>query len=182
MTIKIVLYCPDCQSANVKKNGKKSSRKQNYFCKECCGRQFLGDHALTYKRWHSELIHNILLMSVRGIGIRDIAEIERISIPKVLSVLVNSNYTLKPKQIHYDSLEVDEFWTYVGNKKNKVWLIYAYHRETGETVAYVRGKRNYDTAKKLRNKLKSAGVSYGTVLFMYFKEIIILPVKSTHRE
>ena len=95
MTIKIVIHCPDFQSANVKKNGRKPSRKQNYFCREC-GRQFIGDHALTYKGWHSELIHRILLMLVRGIGIRDIAGIERINIQKVLFALVNSNYTLNP--------------------------------------------------------------------------------------
>jgi hypothetical protein len=62
-----------------------------------------------------------------------------INILVVLSVLVNSNHLIKPKQSHYDSLEVDEFWTYVGNKKNKVWLIYAYHRVTGEIVAFVWG-------------------------------------------
>ena len=39
MIIKIILYCPDCQSAKIKKNGKKSCKKQNYFCKNC-GRQF----------------------------------------------------------------------------------------------------------------------------------------------
>ena len=61
-------------------------------------------------------------MLVRGLGIRDVAEIERISVKKVLSVLVNSNHILKPKQSHYDSLEVDEFWTYVGNKKNRVYI------------------------------------------------------------
>jgi hypothetical protein len=38
---------------------------------------------------------------------------------------------------HYDCLEIDEFWTYVGKKKNQVWLIYAYHRESGEIVAFV---------------------------------------------
>jgi IS1 family transposase len=32
-------------------------------------------------------------------------------------------------------LEIDEFWTYVGKKANKLWLIYAYHRDTGEIVA-----------------------------------------------
>jgi len=47
MKIEITLYCPDCQGAKVKKNGKKSSKKQNYFCKDC-GRQFIGNHALTY--------------------------------------------------------------------------------------------------------------------------------------
>ena len=128
----------------VKKNGKKPSKKQNYFCNDC-ERQFIGNHALSYKGWHSELIHKILIMLVRGIGIRDISEIEKISIKKVLSVLVTSNHTLKPRQGHYDSLGVDEFWTYactlrstrVGKKANKVWLIYAYHRATGEIVAFV---------------------------------------------
>jgi IS1 family transposase/transposase-like protein len=162
MTIKIVLYCPDCQSANVKKNGKKSSKKQNYFCKNC-GRQFIGDHALTYKGWHSQMIHKILVMLVRGIGIRDIAEIENISIKKVLSTLVNSNHILKPKRSHYECLEIDEFWTYVGKKKNKVWLIYAYHRTTGEIVSFVWGKRNLNTVKKLRTKLSLSGISFDTV-------------------
>ena len=102
-------------------------------------------------------------MLVHGIGIRDIAIIENISIKKVLSTLVNSNHVLKPKQSHYDSLEVDEFWTYVGNKKNKKWLIYAYHRASGEIVALVWGKRNFKTAKMLRGKLATLGVSFDTV-------------------
>ena len=55
----------------------------------------------------------------------------------MLSVLVSSNRTITAKEQHYDSLEVDEFWTYVGSKKNKIWLIYAYHRATGEIVGYV---------------------------------------------
>jgi transposase-like protein len=40
MKIKITLYCPDCQSAKIKKNGKKSFKKQNFICKDC-GRQFI---------------------------------------------------------------------------------------------------------------------------------------------
>ena len=162
MEIKIKLYCPDCQSAKIKKNGEKITKKQNYLCKDC-GRQFIGDHALTYKGWHSALIQKILLMLVRGIGIRDIAEIEKISIKKVLSTLTNSKHTIKPKQSHYDALEVDEFWTYVGEKKNKIWLIYAYHRETGEIVAFVWGKRNTKTAIKLRTKLKELNVSFDAI-------------------
>ena len=88
MKITITLHCPDCQGTTIKKNGKKMSKKQNYFCRDY-SRQFIGDHALSYKGWHSELIHKVLLMLVRGVGIRDIAEIEGISIRKVLSVLVN---------------------------------------------------------------------------------------------
>jgi IS1 family transposase/transposase-like protein len=162
MQIAITLYCPDCQSAKIKKNGKKSSKQQNYYCKDY-GRQFIGDHALKYKGCHSKLNQRILKMLVRGVGIRDVAEIEDISISKVLSVLVKSNYKIKPKQVHYDKLEVDEFWTYVGNKQNKVWLIYAYHRETGEIVAFVWGKRNIKTAAKLRARLKELHVSFDVV-------------------
>ncbi len=101
-----------------------------------CGRQFIGDHFLSYNGCHSELNHKIELMLVRGVGIRDIAIIEGISTKKVLSVLTKSNKVLEPKKQHYDELEVDEFWTYVGKKK-KVWLIYAYHRESGEIVTWV---------------------------------------------
>jgi IS1 family transposase len=102
-------------------------------------------------------------MLVRGIGIRDISEIEKISIKKVLSVLVNSNRAIIPKSLYYDQLEVDEFWTYVGNKKNKVWLIYAYHRATGEIVAYAWGKRNLKTARELRKRIFDLGISFGSI-------------------
>ena len=43
----------------------------------------------------------------------------------------------------------NKFWTFVGNKNNKQWLIYAYHRETGEIVAYVWGKRDLATVQQL---------------------------------
>jgi IS1 family transposase len=55
---------------------------------------------------------------------------------------------INPKKNHYDCLETDEFWTYVGKKKNKVRLVYAYHRESGEIAAYVRGKRELKTVEK----------------------------------
>ena len=51
----------------------------------------------------------------------------------------------------------------MGAKKNKVWLIYADHRETGEIVAYVWGKRNTNTAKMLRKKLDELNISFHTV-------------------
>jgi hypothetical protein len=59
-------------------------------------------------------------MPVRGTGIRDIAEIENISIKKVLSVLVHSRHMIRPRKPYYDCLEADEFWVYVGKKSRKV--------------------------------------------------------------
>jgi IS1 family transposase/transposase-like protein len=162
MQIEITLKCPSCEGINIVKNGKKSYQVQNYQCKDC-QRQFIGDHALRYKGCHSDLYHKIELMLVRNVGIRDIAEIEHVSLGTVLSVLTESNKVITPKQKHYDVLEVDEFWSYVGDKQTKVWLIYAYHRKTGEIVSWVFGKRDYKTAKKLRDKITEQGFTFDTI-------------------
>jgi IS1 family transposase len=42
-------------------------------------------------------------------------------------------------------------------------LIYAYHRETGEIVTYVWGRRDIKTVEKLKERLKSLGVRCGSV-------------------
>ena len=163
MKIQITLYCPGCQSTNIVKNGHKSYlKKQNYLCK-ACQRQFIGDHNLSYAGCHSALAQRLKRMFVRGMGIRDIAEVEQISIGKVLHSLAILKVSPRPKQLHYGELEVNEFWSYVGEKSNKVWLIYAYHRSSGEIVAWVFGKRNYKTAKALRQKIKALGISYDLI-------------------
>jgi IS1 family transposase len=60
-------------------------------------------------------------------------------------------------------LEIDEFWTFVGSKTNKQWLIYAYDREGKEIVAYVFGDRSKKTANKLRKKLEELGITYDRI-------------------
>jgi hypothetical protein len=102
-------------------------------------------------------------MFVRGLGIRDIAAIEGISIFKILSVLINLDCQIVPRQRHYSNLELDEFLTYVGNKNNKLWLIYDYDRANKEIVAYVLGKRNLKTVRKLKQRLSDLGVSYDAI-------------------
>jgi IS1 family transposase/transposase-like protein len=162
MKITITLHCPDCQSTKVKKNGKKISKKQNYLCK-ACGRQFIGDHALCYKGCHSGLLQKILLMLVRGIGIRDIAEIEKVSTKKVLSVLVNSRHLIQPRKQYYDCLEVDELWTYVGRKSRKIWLITLTIEKQVKSLRLVCRKRDLKTAGKLKKKLSDSIISYGSI-------------------
>ena len=65
-------------------------------------------------------------MLTRGGSAAEILVIEKFSKYKVLIVLINANHEIKPKRRHYWKLQVDEFWTYIGDKQNKVWLIYAY--------------------------------------------------------
>lgn len=107
MQITITLHCPNCQGTRIVKNGFKSYGKQNYLCKDC-HRQFVGDHNLTYKGCRSDIYSKILLLLVRGVGIRDATVIGQISIKKILSVLINFCREIKPKQLFYNSLQVDE--------------------------------------------------------------------------
>lgn len=62
---------------------------------------------------------------------------------------------LEPKRKHYHSVQIDELWSYVGQKRQKCWIVYAYAPETDEILAYVIGKRNAATVRKLYQKLKN---------------------------
>ena len=66
-----------------------------------------------------------------GSGIRDIRAISGVSFALIYKIIGGLRYGHEPLRDFYDVLEVDEFWTYVGKKDRKVWLIYAYHRESG---------------------------------------------------
>jgi IS1 family transposase/transposase-like protein len=159
MKIIIELTCPHCQSPNIVRNGKKSNRTQNYLCK-ACGKQFISDPERTYHGTLSNITSLIKIMLVRGVGIRDIRVILKISITKGLKTLKSTNYQIKPAKKQYKCLEIDEIWTHVGKEKNKIWLIYAYDRESGEIVGYVWGKGDLRTAKELRRRLKRLGITY----------------------
>lgn len=159
MEIEIELHCPRCQSTSIKKNGIKHDGKQNYCCKEC-NRQFIGDHNLTYLGCHSNAVKQILFMLARCCGIRDISKITSFSIGKILKTLTQSNYEIKSKQTHYKCLEVDEFWTFVGDKKIKHWLQYVYDRNSGEIVAFVLGGRDVITTERLKKRVKELNITY----------------------
>jgi IS1 family transposase/transposase-like protein len=162
MQLTIEIPCPRCHGTSIVRNGKKRNGTQNYRCTDC-GRQFIADAQRTYRgtcSWITALIKRLL---VRGGGIRDTAAILKVSVNKVLQTLAASDYEIQPKKTHYDNLEIDEFWTYIGKKKNKMWLIYAYHRASGEIAAYVWGNRDMRTACALRDKLSKLGVTYDSL-------------------
>lgn len=67
-------------------------------------------------------------MLVRYWGIRDIFKITRFSIGKIIKTLTQPNYEILLKKTYYKCFEIDEFWTFVGDKKSKYWLQYVYDR------------------------------------------------------
>ena len=69
---------------------------------------------------------------------------------------------VKPEKRYYPQVQIDELWMYVARKKRKVWLLYAYCRQTDEVLAFTMGKRNSKTARNLLLKLKGLEIDTGT--------------------
>jgi insertion element IS1 protein InsB len=55
--------------------------------------------------------------------------------------------------------ELDEQWSYVGNKANQRWLWYAIDHTTNTLLAYVFGKRKDEVFKQLQQLLEPFGIS-----------------------
>ena len=53
-------------------------------------------------------------------------------------------------------LELDELWSFVGNKKNEVWIWIALCRRTRQVVAWMPGDRSSTTCWHLWGKIPSA--------------------------
>ncbi|KXB09354.1 hypothetical protein AKJ60_00395 [candidate division MSBL1 archaeon SCGC-AAA385M11] len=58
------------------------------------------------------------------------------------------------------SAEADEFWSFVGNKRNQRWTWYAIERTTGIILAWHNGRRTDDSCYNLMNKLAIFPIKY----------------------
>jgi insertion element IS1 protein InsB len=134
-----------------------------------CRAQFLHNTDKKYRGRIKEYLIIAISMLQRGIGIRDISECLKISKNTVLRLLNSIDIKLVPLQKKYKELEVDELWSYVKHKDNKVWLIYAICAETKEIAAYTFGKRNAATVKKLYKQILEAGIEVERFCFGNWK-------------
>lgn len=69
-------------------------------------------------------------------------------------------------------MEVDEFWNFVDNKKNKHWLQYVHERSSGEIVAFVWGGRDAITAQRLKDRMKELNITYDCIASDYLERFI----------
>ena len=167
----IAVRCLHCHSEQVVKRGKTRRGTQRYLCQNtaCTTGSFLLDYR--NRGCLPEVKQTIIDMSLNASGIRDTARVLRISTDTVLSelkkkegVLASVNTallrTLNPEQIAVDiaqagEAEMDEMWSFVGNKGNPRWLWHAIDHHTGMVLAYVFGRRKeicrsyYDSRKSL---------------------------------
>ncbi len=84
-----------------------------------------------------------------------------------------------------DVLELDELWSFVGNKKRQVWLWIALCRRTRQVVAYTLGDRSTQTCQQLYNNLPE-GSKHGksSIVFwdIYRKSFLKPTIKSLGKE
>jgi len=151
--------CPRCCSSKVVKNGRKKTGIQNIRCK-ICGLQFQEE----YLYWGADHKNKGLLkrMLLRGSGVRDCAVVLGISTNCVLRSILSMGKAseIKPKHNSYQLVQIDEHWSYVGNKKKKVWLLYAICKATGEILAASWGKRDKRNVKNLLKKLQGLEINF----------------------
>jgi insertion element IS1 protein InsB len=50
-------------------------------------------------------------------------------------------------------VEADEFWSYVGNKKNQRWTWYALEKNSGVVIAWHNGRRTDESCSRLMEKI-----------------------------
>ncbi len=118
-------------------------------------------------------------MLLRGSGVRDCAAVLDISKETVLRMIIRNalETDIKPRQAHYDAIQIDEQWSYVGRKKKKVWLLYAYSAKDREILAFTMGKRNSKIVYNLWMKLKQIDIDFFLTDNWQASKVVLPPEK-----
>ncbi len=146
------MNCPSCQASTIKKNGHIHNGKQNYRC-TTCGRQFVANPQKKSIPAHDrEIIHRLLS---ERISLRGICRAMHVSLTWLLNFFIQvtddtpEDLGVTPPPKGKLTLELDEMWSFVGDKKTKQWIWLAIDRQTKKIVGWHVGKRGEDDARQL---------------------------------
>nr|AKN39890.1 Mobile element protein [Vibrio tasmaniensis] len=100
---------------------------QRFRCLEC-KRSFQLDYA--YEAYKPKVKEQIIDMAMNSSGVRETSRVLKVGYNTVLRTLKNSRRNKSPQYLSIEQTslsicEVDEQWSFVGNKKNRRWLWYA---------------------------------------------------------
>ena len=155
------LFCPKCSSTNVVKNGFTHYGKQNHKCTNC-STQFVLDNTHTIRSCDKS---KIILALQERISLRGICRVFKVSMTWLMD-FAKSHWANTPEDLGVDhcvcdtiegcqtiGLQLDELWSFSGNKKNKQWIWIAYDPHLQVTLACHIGKRGKEDAQKLWDKI-----------------------------
>ncbi|MFO8038913.1 MAG: IS1 family transposase [Sodalinema sp.] len=150
------MNCPKCQSTKIIKYG------HTHYGKPRCGRQFVENPTRQpIDEATRQLIDKLLLERLALAAIARVTGVsERWLQMYVNQMYVNQKFDNLPKQVEVSpkkkgklTLQLDEMWSFVGNKDNKVWVWLAIDIETREIVGVFIGDRSRKSAQQLWQSL-----------------------------
>jgi len=148
------MQCPDCSSTDISKNGRQRG-KQNYLCK-ACRRQFIE----TYDppSGYSEAFkQECLKLYLNGMGFRAIERAKGVHHTTVIT-WVKQTGQLLPDAYEPDVTpevgELDELETFVGSKKNKIWVWTVVDHFRAGILGWVIGDHSSETFRPLWQAVK----------------------------
>lgn len=170
------MKCRHCKADCIKKG--KQSEVQVFRCKTC----------LKYQRieyaYNSKLVSNdqIAQLIKEGCGIRSIGRILKISNSTVIRRTLEIAKKLKKKSLisFGQTYQVDELFTFVRNKTNKVCVAYSYNPKTQQVIDIVVGRRNKTNLNRVTSTLILAKAkTIITDKLAIYKELIPTELHST---
>lgn len=157
-----MLTCPQCKATAIKKNGTIHNGKQKYECL-ACRRQFVEDPI--NKQIPDETKERIRRSLLERVSLEGVCRIFDVSLTWLLDFMqetfeklpdhLNATVVTDNEEFVVAVLEMDELWSYVGNKKNQQWLWLVMHSQTRQIVAFHVGDRSKASGEALMAKLPS---------------------------
>ncbi|MEG1024672.1 MAG: IS1 family transposase [Flavobacterium sp.] len=136
------------------KNGISKAKKQRYKCKSC-SKTIVDNY--TYNAYFPHINKEIVLLLTEGMGIRSIARILQISATTLLKRIIAISATVSLPAIQPECrYEIDELCTFIKVKSKRIWIVYAFERETKNIVSFNVGARTNLTLKKVVDKVLKA--------------------------
>ena len=174
------MICKKCTSKRIVKNGKNRSGIQRYLCRNCyCSFQ------KEYRYVSCNLPDRILVSFIReSCGVRSMGRLLSISpttvVRRILKIAAKLNrpYPLLKGGIY----EVDELFTYLRCKGNRVCIAYSYEPKTGYVAGISVGRRTKMNLKKVTESLVLAEATtvYTDRLDLY-KQLIPASIHKIHK-
>ena len=175
MTCYQEITCPRCDSKHITQAGRNAHGEQRYRCQEpdCPTQTFMLKYR--YRAYEPGIKEKMIDMAINGSGVRDTGRVLKIDKNTVINTLKNKANSLVQVNPRISELsasgelsvrleeaereaELDEQWSYVGNKSNQRWLWYAVDHATNTVLAYMFGKRKDEVFKKLKALLEPFGI------------------------
>ena len=140
------MNCIYCGYSCIKRG--KSGNVQRYKCKSCKKSQ---QTIYTKLRISQEKYKWTVKLNNEGCGISNIARLLEISKSSVQRLIERIAADMQIPQLNEygQSYEIDELRTFVGTKKNELWLIYAINRKSKQVIDFCVGRRTKENIAKV---------------------------------